>query len=341
MYDQLLNGGGHRAKGATTGPRGRRVPDKRRCGLATRRLAWLAAAAVALCACGSSAGGAATSTRTRASSSPQTSVSSSASTASTASTEGAGSPLWQLKWQTDFPDAAPLGAFSDCDNNDRTPTAYCGGLPASLRSQWWAYPTGWPDSATEVHMPLGGYYDPGHAVWISGGQMHIRMFRTTGSIHSAAVVPKASIGLLYGKYVARFRVLDTGSGTGYKSSYLLWPTGNLIKYEVDFPEGSWDNGFCVHVHAVSEGSATENFCPVHDTWGSWNTTAVEWWPGNVAFYLNGTQIYHVTGKWVPDERMSWIIQNESALNGEVAPENSSAQLNISYVAVYTYGGEKS
>jgi hypothetical protein len=38
--------------------------------------------------------------------------------------------------------------------------------------------------------------------------------------------------------------------------------------------------------------------------------------------------------------MSWIIQNETALNGEAAPENSSAQLNISYVAVFTYG-EKS
>jgi len=57
--------------------------------------------------------------------------------------------------------------------------------------------------------------------------------------------------------------------------------------------------------------------------------------------LNGTEIYHITGKWVPDQRMSWIIQNETSLNGQVAPENSSAQLDISYVGVYTYAGEKS
>ena len=110
-------------------------------------------------------------------------------------------PVWQLKWQTDFPEPAPVGSFSGCDNYDRTPAAFCSGLPAGVRSQWWAYPTGWPDSATEVHMPLGGYYDPAQTVSISGGQMHIRMFRANGPIHSAAVVPKAAIGLMYGKYV--------------------------------------------------------------------------------------------------------------------------------------------
>jgi hypothetical protein len=256
------------------------------------------------------------------------------------STQGGG-PIWRLTWQTDFPDSAPLGSFSDCHHYDRTPAAYCGGLPASLRSQWWAYPTGWPDSATEVHMPLGGYYDPAKTIWISGGQMHIRMFRATGSIHSAAAVPKASIGLLYGKYVERFRVADPRTSIGYRGSHLLWPTSNVPRYEVDFPEAPWDSTFCVHVHSVHKGHATSNFCPADGTWGAWNTTEIEWWPGNLAFYLNGKQIYHVTGTWVPDERMSWIIQNESALNGETAPENSSAQLNISYVAVYTYAGEKS
>ena len=315
------------------------MPDNWRCGPAVKRLAGLAAAALALCACTSSAAGTSTATA----SSPQatgTATGSPAGAPPSASTVQADSPRWKLKWQTYFPDSAPLGSFSDCNNNDRTPAAYCAGLPASLRSQWWAYPSGWPDTATETHMPLGGYYDPAHTVWISGGQMHIRMFRTTGSIHSAAVVPKASIGQLYGKYVERFRALDPGSSTGYKSSHLLWPTYAPLNYEVDFPEGEWDSSFCIHVHAIPVGTATKNFCPVGATFAGWSTTEVEWWPGNVAFYLNGTEIYHVTGKWAPDERMSWIIQNETALGGEIAPENSSAQLNISYVAVYTYAGEK-
>ena len=36
--------------------------------------------------------------------------------------------------------------------------------------------------------------------------------------------------------------------------------------------------------------------------------------------------------------MDWIIQNESALDGESAAPNSSAQMDISYVAYYRYTG---
>ena len=313
------------------------MPDRRRYGSGITRFAWLATAALTVCACSTSASGAGTAGGAQPTG-PATALQSGSSRP--AAIPQADSPQWRLKWQTDFSQPAPVGSFSDCDNNARLPTAYCSGLPTSLQSQWWAYPAGWPDTATESDLPLGGYYDPAHTVSISSGQMHIKMFRGTGSIHSAAVVPKASIGLLYGKYVERFRVLNPTSAAGYKSSHLLWPTGNSLNYEVDYPEGAWNAGFCIHVHAASEGSATENYCPPSGTWATWNTTAVEWWPNNLAFFLNGTEIYHLTGKWVPDERMSWIIQNETALNGETAPENSSAQLDISYVGVYTYAGKK-
>ena len=311
-------------------------------GSAVRNLACLAAAGLALCACTSLTGGAGADSPSPSSTAASAAAPSPSSTRpGSKSVEAVGGPLWRLKWQTDFPQAAPLGSFSGCDNYDRTPAAFCSGLPASVRSAWWAYPTGWPDTATENHLRLGGYYDPARTISISGGQMHVRMFRDAGPIHSAAVVPKAAIGLMYGKYVERFRVSDPGSSTGYKGSHLLWPTGYPLKYEVDFPEGEWDSGFCGHVHSVSEGNATKNVCPAGATWATWTTTETEWWPGNVAFYVNGTEVYHVTGKWVPDQPMSWIIQNEAALNGEIAPENSSAQLNISYVAVYTYAGKKS
>jgi hypothetical protein len=249
------------------------------------------------------------------------------------------SPVWKLKWQTDFAEPAPLGSFSGCNNNERTPAAYCSALPVGLRSQWWAYPYLWPDSATEVHKPVGGYYDPAHTVWISGGQMHIRMFRTTTWVHVAAVVPKASIGMLYGKYVERAMV-SPNSDPGYGSAHLLWPTGTPIDYEVDFPEGDWDYNYCLHVHSIPEGTKTRDLCPASAKWAQWNTTEIDWWPGNVTFYLNGQLIYHVTGKWVPNQLMSWIIQNQAALKAPWAKENSAGQLNISYVAVYSYAGER-
>src|SRR3984957_16859997 len=185
-------------------------------GSAVRNLACLAAAGLALCACSTVTGG--TGADSPSPSSPAASASPSASSTRPGSkaVEAVGSPLWQLKWQTDFAQSAPLGSFSGCDNYDDTTEAFCGGLPASVRSHWWAYPTGWPDTATENHLRLGGYYDPAHTISISGRQMHIRMFRDAGPIHSATVVPKAAIGLTYGKYVERFRVSDPGSSTGYK-----------------------------------------------------------------------------------------------------------------------------
>lgn len=238
-----------------------------------------------------------------------------------------------LKWETSFSVPAKLGAFSGCDHYDRTPYAYCGGLPASLRSQWWAYPYPWPDSATEVHIPLGGYYDPAHTVWISGGQMHIRLFRDTTWIHSAAVVPKAAIGLLYGAYIERFSV-NPEPYLGYKSSHLLWPTSSPLSFEVDFPESQWNLPIDAHVHA---GPAQRGFAT--DTpWTGWHTSEIDWAPGKLTFYLDDKYIGTLTGKWVPDERMSWIIQNESAIGGEQAPERSSAEISFSYLAVYSYAG---
>lgn len=291
-----------------------------------RKAACLAAALLAMSACGAS------------SASDVGAGAKAGSPAATASRQPAG-PVWTLKWRADFSEPVPLGSFSGCDNYDRTPAAYCSGLPAHLRSQWWAYPYPWPDSATEVHKPVGGYYDPARTVWISDGQMHVRMFRTTTWVHSAAVVPKASIGMFYGRYVERSMVTPD-SDPGYGSAHLLWPTSTPLRYEVDFPEGDWDYNYCLHIHTVPEGTKSRDLCPANVNWAQWNTTEIDWWPGNVTFYLNGQLIYHVTGKWVPDEPMSWIIQNQAALKAPWAGQNSAAQINISSLAVYSYAGEQ-
>jgi Glycosyl hydrolases family 16 len=248
------------------------------------------------------------------------------------------SGIWKLKWEANFSESVKLGSFSQCNNNDETPQAYCGGLPPDLRSQWWAYPNPWPDTATENHKPLGGYYDPAHTVWISAGQMHIRMFRTSGSIHSAAVVPKAGIGMMYGKYVERFKV-SSGPSPGYKSAHLLWPTGAPVGDEVDFPEGPWNSTICAYVHSVYE-TGTRSFC-TGAKFTTWHTSEIEWTPTSLKFYLDGKEIGAVAGKWVPEQPMSWIIQNESALGDQEAPSYSSAQLNIASVAIYSYQGDRS
>ena len=299
-------------------------------GLTLRVAACLAAPLLAVSAC----------TTSSAAPSPSSSAASTSSSSPAATTSPqAGGPVWKLKWQTSFPQPAPLGSFSGCHHYDRTTAAYCSGLPAGLQSQWWAYPDGWPDSATNVHRPVGGYYDPEHTISISGGQMHIRMFRTNASVHSAAVVPRASIGMYYGKYVERFRV-QPGSDLGYGQAHLLWPTGTPVKYEIDFPEGDWDYNFCFHAHSVPEGKNSADHCVGNAQWSQWNTTEIDWYPGNVTVYLNGREFYHVTGNFVPAQPMSWIIQNQANLKAPWAADNSSAQIDISYVAVYSYAGKQ-
>jgi hypothetical protein len=243
-------------------------------------------------------------------------------------------PHFQLKWQSDFTQAAPLGSFSGCDHNadSNNSTSYCSGLPSSLQSQWWAYPSSWPDTAESGqlgHFSVGGHYDPAQTVWISGGQMHIRMFRGTSGVHSAAVVPKAAMGMKYGEFTETFEVSKVAAG--YKSAHLLLPTGNAA-YEIDFPENSWDKTFCAFDHHP-DGSKN-SYCPADATWTSWHTTKIVWMPGSASFYLDGKLI----GKSLtsPDVPMEWVIQNESSTDGESAAANSSAQINISNVAVYSY-----
>ena len=213
-----------------------------------------------------------------------------------------------------------------------SPDPSCSNLPPSVRSQWWAYPYPWPDTATGQDYAVGGYYDPAHTIWVSDGQMHIRMFRGTAWIHSAAVVPKAADGVKYGKFIETFSI--SHAATGYKAAHLLWPTAGNQNYEVDFPEGNLNRGICAYSHSVYQADQA-TFCP-DANWTDWHTSEIQWAPGSLTFYLDGRVIGRSRGNWVPREDMAWIIQNESALDGPSAAPGSWAQINIAYVAVYSY-----
>jgi hypothetical protein len=250
---------------------------------------------------------------------------------SVAQSSAATNPSWKIQFSTSFSTAARLGSFSGCSNWGAD---ICTGLPNALQSSWWAYPAGWPDTATARNRPVGGYYEPQSTVWISGGQMHIRMSRGTGSVSSAAVVPKASINKRYGRYTETVRVSKVT--TGYKSAHLLWPHNSGSKFEVDFPENDWDTAPSAYIH---NGSASQLSFPSNVNWTQWHTYTIEWWPGHLSLYVDGTLIGQTTSStYVPNVSMDWIIQNESALNGKQAPKNSSAQIDISYVEYDSYVG---
>ena len=243
----------------------------------------------------------------------------------------AGTP-WRLVYSTDFPVDTPLGSFSGCT----VATYTCTGLPKALQSQWWAYPEGWPDTATEWHHKVGGYYSPSRTVWIAGGAMNIRLWRGTGSVHSAAVLPKAAIGRTYGKYVETFRIADPV--LGYKSAHMLWamrkPTHGTA-HEIDFPEAGWGTPIVGFVH---HGGHRSRFPAGVAFNRKWHTTVIEWTPRRLSLYCDGRLIGSINGN-VADVPMRWVLQNETQTDGlATPPPHSSSTMQIRYVAYYKWAG---
>ncbi|MFF7190504.1 glycoside hydrolase family 16 protein [Streptomyces sp. NPDC008222] len=252
-------------------------------------------------------------------------------------TRAATTPSFHLVYTDGFNTPTKLGAFRDCNHNADTRAAYCAGLSGSVRANWWAYPAGWPDTATQRGYKVGGYYDPASTLWIApsssgDGQLHIRMWRgASGPVHSATIVPKAAMGLRYGKYEERFRVSHVA--TGYKSAHLLWPVDDDGCSEIDFPELEWDTQVAAFAHPSNCGQQVG--VDTGKSWNQWHTSRIEWTPGRIVFLLDG-KVVGSTTKSVPATPMDWDIQNESALNGESAAPNSWGQMDITYVKVWSW-----
>lgn len=254
-------------------------------------------------------------------------------------------PTWTLKYSTNFPTNAPLGAFSNCDNNANTPQAFCSGLApyGTLESQFWAFPSGKGDTATTRGLPVHGYYQPQNTVSISGGEMHINIFRNSaGNVESAAVLPLSALGVTYGKFVETFNVSQTSPG--FKAVNVLWPLAQTGCCEEDFPEADLD-GTAIqmansHIGSIGGSPAQAHFstgAPYSSTFHSYTIT---WKPGSVSFYFDGKQIGRVTAN-IPSQPERWVLQNECAIdseNGAAPIGGAGVQINISHIAVYSYNG---
>jgi hypothetical protein len=239
---------------------------------------------------------------------------------------------YTLKYTDEFGYDAPLGTFSDCDHNADTVNAYCTGTSGHYRNYWWAYPNNWPDTAKQRNYPVGGYYSPEDTIWVSGGQMHLKMYRGLGNVHSATVVPKYSMNQKYGQYIIKERVSHVG--VGYKTADLLWPTVNNGCTEVDYPELEHDVTPTGFFHPQDCNIAQSSFS-TGVSWSDWHVYAITWTPSFVHYWCDGVLVGS-QDKLVPNVNMSWDIQNESALNGEQAAPNSYDQIDIEYVKGYSW-----
>jgi hypothetical protein len=240
-------------------------------------------------------------------------------------------PGWQQLFVDDFKTTIPQGAFSSCNNGVNSTQPYCNGLKpyGSYFKNWWAYPTGWPDTAKSgadgnTGAPFGGVYHPEDTVSVNNGAMHIHMYRpnTGGDNHVATVLPLACSNHQYGRYVERFKVVH--ADPGFKSAHLFYQGG----YEIDYPENDYNVPISAYTHPGGANFSTSA------SWTTWHTTAIEWTAGSVKFYIDG-RLIGTTTRSIPHIKMGWILQNESSILGPYAKPGASAQLDIDWVACYS------
>jgi hypothetical protein len=256
-------------------------------------------------------------------------------------------PTWTPVWTTTFQQNASKGQFSGCTNG--APYT-CSGLPSDVAWQWWAYPAGWQDTAASGQLgtyKVGGLYEPQQTVSIANGMMTINEYNSGGYNHVAAVIPKAAINKMYGKYTETLRV--TAAPTGYKSAHLLWPdaadttAAQKSGIEIDFPEGDWDDnpaygGDAYNYDHPNNGGSQLSF-DSNVKWSAWHTYTIKWMPGSITTYVDNNVVGTSSdAAYVPSVNMDWIIQNESSLDGESSVPGPHAQMQIKYVEYDKYTG---
>lgn len=245
---------------------------------------------------------------------------------------------WNQVFETNFPNTVPLGAFSNCGNGDTTADTYCTGLESygSYYNDWWAYPSGWPDTSEEciegsskcpnpgLNIPIGGEYEPQNVVSVSGNEMHINMYRSSsgGDNQVATVVPRQCMNLTYGRYTERFEV--TQASPGFKSAHLLINNAS----EIDYPENDYSEDMYAYTHPGGASFSTNTL------WTSgWHTTVIQWSTNSLSFYLDG-KLIGTTSTDIPNAPVDWIIQNESSILGPYSSPGATSKMNIAWVACY-------
>jgi beta-glucanase (GH16 family) len=182
-----------------------------------------------------------------------------------------------------------------------------------LSRNWWIYngqPSGDP----------GGWFSASH-ISQSGGRLVIggsRANTPNGNIYATGGISNGkSFSQTYGKFDIRFR-MDAGYGVNFV--VLLWPTNDDWPPEINIAE---DNGltkrtsFSSTLHFGGHGGdvthLTRNKSGVDFT--QWHTVGIEWTPGKLVMYLDGTKWANIDSTGVPKTPMSLALQSQAWMCG--------------------------
>jgi hypothetical protein len=226
-------------------------------------------------------------------------------------------PGWHQIFTDDFAQDVPLGGF-----------------PSAVSTKWKPYPFPWKDTSKN------GTYWPEKGISEHGGMMDLWLHTETVNgvtyhISEAPqpILPIATRGQLYGRYVIRFKADPV---PGYKTAWLLWPDSGLrTDGEIDFPEGNLNGTFYAYMHHQDATSGSDQDAySTGATYTSWHTAVIEWLPTRCTFILDGRVIGNSTTR-IPSTPMHWVIQTETQLSGGAPADSASGHVYIDWVAVYS------
>lgn len=219
---------------------------------------------------------------------------------------------------------------------DFTTNAGFGTFESVYGSRWFAY--------RGADTSRRGTYNPSTVLSASNGLLDWYVHAENGNRQVAAIVPKnpsTGWGQAYGRYSVRFR---SDLLAEYKMAFLLWPdSDNWGEGEVDFPEStSLYTGGKMYANLYAPGNTTTR-TPVQgfksqtsiDAGGTgWHTATIEWTPGRLVFYLDGSQV-GATTSGVPSARMHWVLQVETRTEGSL-PSPSAGHFQVDWATMYAY-----
>lgn len=217
-----------------------------------------------------------------------------------------------------------------------TPVALGSWSTSSYASRWYGY-SGYNDTSGN------GTYAPDKVMSVKDGALDWSIRTEDGKHYVSAMVPRnpnSGWGQTYGRYSFRFR---SDLLPGYKFVGLLWPdSDNWAAGEIDFPEANnltdsgelYANMYSVGNLTTKQPGAAHRISTITPLAGSgWHTATIEWAPGSVTYYLDGTNLgSHTVG--VPSSSFHLVLQLETAVTGPAPADSVAGHLQIDWVTMY-------
>lgn len=149
----------------------------------------------------------------------------------------------------------------------------------------------------------------------------------------------AKLAFTYGRVDVRFQL---PASRGLWPAVWLLPASENSLPEIDMLEVTGDDTGRLRMHLHPKSRSVE---PLGQDYvlpkgkslaGDWHTVSLDWSPGELAYFLDGKQVWQVTGKQVPDEPMYLVLN--LAVGGEYPgnPDNSTkfpATFSIDHVRI--------